>query len=126
MNAIYIYGHWPVLIAAGFLLYRFRRDQYYTLRNVCLLTGALGLFVFALFPVAPPRLTDLPLLDTVTHGTPGYRQILPPGARQPVRRDAELPRRLEPRGRHLRCSAPATTGRCGRSPWRCRWRWRSP
>ena len=78
VNAIYIYGHWPVLIAAGFLLYRFRRDQYYTLRNVCLLTGALGLFVFALFPVAPPRLTDLPLLDTVTHGTPGYRQILPP------------------------------------------------
>jgi hypothetical protein len=78
VNAIYIYGHWPVLIAAGFLLYRFRRDQYYSLRNVCLLTGALGLFVFALFPVAPPRLTDLPLLDTVTRGSPGYRQILPP------------------------------------------------
>jgi hypothetical protein len=79
VNAIYIYGHWPVLIAAGFLLYRFRREQYYSLRNVCLLTGALGLFVFALFPVAPPRLTDLPLLDTVTHGTPAYRQILPAG-----------------------------------------------
>jgi hypothetical protein len=78
VNAIYIYGHWPVLIAAGFLLYRFRRDQYYSLRNVCLLTGALGLVVFALFPVAPPRLTGLPLLDTVTRGSPGYRQILPP------------------------------------------------
>jgi len=78
VSAIYIYGHWPVLIGAGVLLYRFRREQYYTLRNACLLTGALGLVVFALFPVAPPRLTDLPLLDTVTRESPGYRQILPP------------------------------------------------
>jgi membrane-associated phospholipid phosphatase len=77
-NAIYIYGHWPVLVVAGVLLYRYRRDQYYTLRNACLLTGLLGLVVFALFPVAPPRLTDLPLMDTVTRGSPGYRQILPP------------------------------------------------
>jgi membrane-associated phospholipid phosphatase len=78
VNAIYIYGHWPVLIIAGVLLFRYRRDHYYTLRNACLLTGLLGLFVFALFPVAPPRLTELPLLDTVTHGSPAYRQILPP------------------------------------------------
>jgi hypothetical protein len=78
VNAVYVYGHWPVVIAAGALLYRFRREQYYSLRNVCLLTGALGLVVFALFPVAPPRLADLPLLETVTEVTPGYRQILPP------------------------------------------------
>ena len=77
-NAIYIYGHWPVLIVAGVLLYRYRREHYYTLRNACLITGLLGLFVFALFPVAPPRLTDLPLIDTVTKGASGYRQILPP------------------------------------------------
>ncbi|HEX6026741.1 MAG TPA: phosphatase PAP2 family protein [Solirubrobacter sp.] len=78
VNAIYIYGHWPVLIAAGILLFRYRRDHYYMLRNACLITGLLGLFMFTLFPVAPPRLTDLPLLDTVTRGSPGYRQILPP------------------------------------------------
>ena len=66
---IYIYGHWPVLILAGVLLFRYRREHYYTLRNVCLITGLLGLFIFALFPVAPPRLTGLPLIDTVT-GTP--------------------------------------------------------
>lgn len=77
-NAVYVYGHWPVLIGAGLLLYRYRRDHYYTLRNACLLTGLLGLFVFALFPVAPPRLTDLPLMDTFTGGSPAYRQILPP------------------------------------------------
>ncbi len=77
-NSIYIYGHWPVLIVAGVLLYRYRREHYYTLRNACLLTGLLGLFIFALFPLAPPRLTDLPLIDTVTKGASGYRQILPP------------------------------------------------
>jgi hypothetical protein len=77
-NAIYILGHWPVIIGAGVLLFRYRREHYYSLRNVCLLTGALGLFVFAFFPVAPPRLTDLPLLDTVTRGASGYRQLLPP------------------------------------------------
>ncbi len=27
--------------------------------------------------MAPPRLAGLPLLDTVTRGTPGYRQIFP-------------------------------------------------
>jgi hypothetical protein len=78
VNAIYIYGHWPVMIIAGVLLFRYRREHYYTLRNVCLLTGAFGLLVVAAFPVAPPRLTDLPLLDTVTQGASGYRQILPP------------------------------------------------
>jgi hypothetical protein len=78
VNTIYIYGHWPVIIGAGVLLFRYRREHYYSLRNVCLLTGALGLFVFAFFPVAPPRLTDLPLLDTVSEGAAGYRQILPP------------------------------------------------
>jgi hypothetical protein len=76
-NAMYMYGHWPVLIAAGVLLFRYRRHEYYTLRNACLLTGLVGLVIFALFPVAPPRLTDLPLVDTVTRNAAGYRQIVP-------------------------------------------------
>ena len=77
-NAVYIYGHWPVLVVTGLLLYRHRRPSYYRLRNVCLITGAVGLVVFALFPVAPPRLTDLPVIDTVTRDSEGYRQLLPP------------------------------------------------
>jgi hypothetical protein len=76
-NAVYIYGHWPVLIAAGVLLYRHRRPLYYRLRNVCLLTGLIGLVIFVAFPVAPPRLTDLPVIDTVTRDAEGYRQLLP-------------------------------------------------
>jgi hypothetical protein len=77
-NVVYIYGHWPVLLGAGVLLYRHRRSHYYRLRNVCLLTGLIGLVIFVLFPVAPPRLTDLPVIDTVTRDAQGYRQILPP------------------------------------------------
>ena len=77
-NAVYIYGHWPVLIGAGILLFHYRREHYYRLRNVCLVTGLVGLVIFAIFPVAPPRLTDLPVIDTVTRDSEGYRQILPP------------------------------------------------
>jgi hypothetical protein len=77
-NAVYIYGHWPVLIGAGVLLFRQRRTHYYRMRNVCLLTGLIGLVIFTLFPVAPPRLTDLPVIDTVTRDAEGYRQLLPP------------------------------------------------
>ena len=76
--AVYVYGHWPVLIVTGVLLFHYRREHYYTLRNACLLTGALGLVVFALFPVAPPRLTGLTLMSTLTDGGAAYRQILPP------------------------------------------------
>jgi hypothetical protein len=76
-NAVYMFGHWPMLIGGGILLFRYRRAHYYRLRNVCLLSGLIGLFIFALFPVAPPRLTNLPLVDTVTQGADGYRQIFP-------------------------------------------------
>jgi hypothetical protein len=77
VNAVYMYGHWPVIIVAGVLLFRHRRRHYYRLRNACLLSGLVGLVIFALFPVAPPRLTDLPLVDTVTRHAEGYRQIVP-------------------------------------------------
>ena len=124
-NAIYIYGHWPVLIVAGSLLFRFRREHYYSPAHVCLLTGLVGLFVFALFPVAPPRLTDLPLLDTFTRrgGLPADPAAV---SREPVRRDAELPRRLEPRRGHRRLprDPPLAAARVRRR--RCRPRWRSP
>ncbi len=76
-NAVYIYGHWPVIIVGGVLLFRYRRRHYYRLRNAALLSGLVGLVIFALFPVAPPRLTDLPLVDTVTQEADGYRQVIP-------------------------------------------------
>jgi PAP2 superfamily len=76
-NAVYIYGHWPVIIVAGVLLFRYRRPYYFHLRNAALLSGLVGLVIFATFPVAPPRLTDLPLVDAVTRQAEGYRQVVP-------------------------------------------------
>ena len=72
-----MYGHWPVIIVTGVLLFRHRRPHYYRLRNACLLSGMVGLVIFALYPVAPPRLTDLPFVDTVTQNAEGYRQLVP-------------------------------------------------
>jgi hypothetical protein len=77
-NAVYIYGHWPVILIAGVLLFRYRPAHYFRLRDACLMSGLVGLVIFSLFPVAPPRLTDLPLVDTVTRDDAGYRQIFPP------------------------------------------------
>jgi len=76
-DAIYMYGHWPVLIIGGILLYRLAPPHYYRLRNVCLLSGLIGLVVFAVFPVAPPRLAGLGLVDTITQHESGYRSALP-------------------------------------------------
>jgi PAP2 superfamily len=76
-NWVYIFGHWPLLLLAGVLLYRYRPRQYYLLRDVCLISGAIGLVIFALFPVAPPRLAGGGVVDTITHYASGYRTVLP-------------------------------------------------
>ncbi|WP_187368793.1 phosphatase PAP2 family protein [Baekduia soli] len=77
-DAVYIYGHWPVLVVSGVLLFRLAPAQYRTLRDACLISGLAGLVIFACFPVAPPRLSDASVIDTITRGSPGYRQLLPP------------------------------------------------
>ena len=66
-NWVYIFGHWPLLLLVGVLLFRYRRREYYLLRDVCLISGAIGLVIFALFPVAPPRLAGSGVVDTITY-----------------------------------------------------------
>jgi hypothetical protein len=78
-NWVYIWGHWPVIIGAAAALYVYRRDRYYLLRNAFFISGAIGFLLFALFPVAPPRLLDLGLIDTVTQQSHAYRALQPPG-----------------------------------------------
>jgi membrane-associated phospholipid phosphatase len=78
-NWIYIWGHWPVIITAAIVLYRTRPDRYLLLRNAMFLSGALGFLFFALLPVAPPRLVDPSLVDTVTLHSDSYRALQPPG-----------------------------------------------
>jgi hypothetical protein len=78
-NWIYIWGHWPVIIAVGVYLYRSHRDHYRVLRNAMFVSGLIGFALFAFFPVAPPRLVDPSLIDTVTLRSHSYRALQPPG-----------------------------------------------
>jgi PAP2 superfamily len=78
-NWVYIWGHWPVIVVTGVTLFVLRRDRYRLLRNAMFVSGAIGFVFFALFPVAPPRLLDLGLIDTVTQQSHAYRALQPPG-----------------------------------------------
>jgi hypothetical protein len=79
VNWVYIWGHWPVIILSAILLYRHRRDRYRLLRNAIFASAAIGFTFFILFPVAPPRLLDAGLVDTVTEESNAYRALQPPG-----------------------------------------------
>ena len=56
-----------------------RRPRDYPLfRNAFLISGAIGLVLFAVLPVVPPRLVGLGLTDTVLVGSEAYRLPQPP------------------------------------------------
>lgn len=78
-NWVYIWGHWPVILPVAIVLYLLRRPHYYLLRNAVFISGAIGFTFFAVLPLAPPRLLDLGLVDTVTEQSSGYRALQPPG-----------------------------------------------
>ena len=78
-NWVYIWGHWPVILPTALALFLWRRDRYYLLRNAFFVSGAIGFLFFALLPVAPPRLFDAGLVDTVTSQSSSYRALQPPG-----------------------------------------------
>jgi membrane-associated phospholipid phosphatase len=77
-NWIYTWGHWPVIIPCGVFLFTRHPRLYYRTRNAFLISGAIGLVIFATFPLAPPRLTDLDVVDTVTKHSISYRLLQPP------------------------------------------------
>ena len=66
LNATYLYGHLPVIGALALWLYFWHRPQYLLMRNAFLISGGIGLVVYLLFPVAPPRfLPEWGFVDTV-------------------------------------------------------------
>jgi len=77
-NWIYIWGHWPVIAATLIWLHHAHRRHYLLLRNAMFLSGAVGLVIFASYAVAPPRLLDVGLADTVTLHSTSYRILQPP------------------------------------------------
>jgi membrane-associated phospholipid phosphatase len=79
VNWIYIYGHWPVILTCAVLLYVRRRRHYLLLRDAMIVSAVIGFAFFAFLPVAPPRLADAALVDTVTRYSESYRTLQPPG-----------------------------------------------
>jgi hypothetical protein len=78
-NWIYIWGHWPVILFTAVALHAWRRDSYYLLRNTLFISGGIGFLFFAFLPVAPPRLLEMGLVDTVSDQSHAYRALQPPG-----------------------------------------------
>ncbi len=77
-NWVYIWGHWPVIIVTMVWLVWRHRVVFVRLRNAMLVSGALGAAIFVSYPVAPPRLAGLGLVDTVSEQSRAYRVLQPP------------------------------------------------
>ena len=77
-NWVYIWGHWPVIITTMVWLVWHHRAVFLRLRDAMLVSGALGMVVFVSYPVMPPRLAGLGLVDTVTENSQAYRVLQPP------------------------------------------------
>jgi hypothetical protein len=77
-NWVYIWGFWPVLAGTAVFLYTRHTGEYFRLRNAVFVSAAIGFAFFLAFPVAPPRLVDPGLVDTVQDRVSWYRTILPP------------------------------------------------
>lgn len=78
-NWIYVWGHWPMIFIVLVWLWVRYPDSYPVYRNAMLISGAIGIVIFGLYPVAPPRLVpSLELVDTVTQESRAYRLLQPP------------------------------------------------
>ena len=77
-NWVYIWGHWPIIIVTMLWLLRWHSDVFRRLRDAMMLSGAIGMVIYATYPVAPPRLADLGLIDTVSENSRAYRVLQPP------------------------------------------------
>jgi hypothetical protein len=69
LNHLYLAAQLVVLPGSLIFLYRRRHPMYERLRNTILATWVLSIPIYAAFPVAPPRLADSGLVDTITSQT---------------------------------------------------------
>jgi hypothetical protein len=69
LNHLYLAAQLVVLPGALVFLYQRSRPVYEKLRNTILATWLVSIPVYAAFPVAPPRLADIGLVDTITAQT---------------------------------------------------------
>ncbi len=80
LNFVYAWGYWLMLAGSLGYLYLRHRDIYRSLRNAMIISGLIGFFIFASFPVAPPRLTTMGILDTAQLGNSVLEEVTRPSA----------------------------------------------
>jgi membrane-associated phospholipid phosphatase len=68
LNNLYLAAQ--IIVVPGTLIWLYRRNHelYVKLRNTVLATWLIAIPIYALFPVAPPRLAGIGMLDTITAG----------------------------------------------------------
>ena len=74
-NGTYFWGHMPLLIVAALWLWRADRSAWRVFRNALLISAAIGMASYYLFPTAPPRLMpELGFVDTLAvRAAPAYQ-----------------------------------------------------
>ena len=74
-NGTYFWGHMPLLVVLAVWLWRSHRGVWRTFRNALLISAAVGMVSYYLFPTAPPRLMpELGYVDTLAiRAAPAYQ-----------------------------------------------------
>lgn len=67
-NWIYVWTYWPILLGTMIFLWVRHRHRFTIFRDALILSGAVGLVIFAVYPVAPPRFLD-GFTDTVAQSS---------------------------------------------------------
>lgn len=110
-NAVYVYWYWPPLLGALVFLWLSDRRSFTILRDALFISGAVGLVIFAVYPVAPPRFLD-GFTDTIAQSRRGMFIAQPPGF---VNKFAALP------SFHVGWLALAGVVVASRTPYRWQW-----
>ena len=64
-NWAYIITFWPIIMVPALVLYCTNRSRYRYYRNVVLVSFAIAVMAFMVFPLAPPRMMALYFIDTI-------------------------------------------------------------
>ena len=80
LNFVYAWGYWLILLGSLGYLYARRRGIYRCLRNAMIVSGLIGFVIFASFPVAPPRLVPVGIVDTVRLGSSVLEEVARPSS----------------------------------------------
>lgn len=83
-NWIYIFGHWPVVAVTFLWLAACHRERLPRYRDALFISGAIGVVIFTLLPVSPPRfMPAFGFIDPILIRNPAYRVLQPSALTNP-------------------------------------------